>query len=181
MAYKLYLDKSEEFICEVAVKNASLKDAFSRMIIESDGMSFMFEGQLKDGKCTVPIKKLKGLLDENSTGNMFLEIIVEDTYFSPWKDTFIIEQHTGVKVKVQEQKKSSKPVIEVKAINNFQNTLSDPSKDIIFICERVGINKKNLIIKKNDFKLLLKEYFKENPEFLAGSKLYIKEVTIALK
>ena len=37
--YNLYLDKSENFECEVAVKNASMKDAFARMIVETGGSS----------------------------------------------------------------------------------------------------------------------------------------------
>lgn len=102
MAYQLYLDKAENFECEVAVKNASLKEAFARMVVECGDLTLMFPGVLKEGKCHVPIRRLKGLLDENSKGKMHLEIIVEDTYFKPWEDNFQVEQHTAVKVQVHE-------------------------------------------------------------------------------
>lgn len=179
MPYTLYTDKNENFICEVAVKNASLKDAFARMIVEANDMTLLFKGQLKDGKCIVPISRLKGLLDENATGKMHLEVIVEDTYFRPWEDNFQVEQHTAVKVQVQEQKKPSKPIVEVRALP--QSKLSIPAKDIVFICEKVGINKRNLIKRGKDFRQVVKEYFKSSPEFVGKSKTYIQEAVTALK
>jgi len=180
MAYQLYLDKAENFECEVAVKNASLKDAFARMIVETADFSLMFPGILKDGKCQVPIKRLKGLLGENATGKMHLEVIVEDTYFRPWEDNFQVEQHTAVKVRVNEQKKPTKPMVEVKSVKNTKK-LSDAATDLLFICEKVGINKSNLGQKKNDFKQVIKEYFKANPANLRNSTQVISEAVNALK
>lgn len=178
--YSLYLDKPVDFVCEVAVKNASLKNAFARMVVNANDTILMFEGILKDGKCTVPIKRLKGLLDESTSGKMYLEVIVEDTYFKPWNDDFKIEQHTDVKIKMQEQIVSSKPVVEVKSVSP-STKCSPPAADLIYICERMGITRKNLLIKKNVFKEILREYFKTNPEFLKKRKLCISEAVNALK
>ena len=44
-----------------------------------------------DGRCQIPIKKLKGLIDESSKGNIRLEVIAEDTYFTPWKSEFEVQ------------------------------------------------------------------------------------------
>jgi len=181
MAYTLYTDKNENFVCEVSVKNASLKDAFARMVVKCDDLTLMFEGQLKDGKCIVPINRLKGLMTEDSKGEMHLEVIVEDTYFKPWQDKFQVEQHTAVKVQVSEQKKPSKPIVEVKTIQKPGRKLSDPASDIVFVCERVGITKQNLVKKGDVFKQVIKEYFKSSPEFVKNSKTYIKEAVTALK
>jgi hypothetical protein len=180
MPYKLYLDKPENFECEVAVKNASLKGAFARMIVECGDLALMFPGFIKDGKCYVPIKRLKGLLEENSKGKMHLEVVVEDTYFKPWEDNFQIEQHTAVKVKIQEQKNPSKPMVEVKAITS-QTKLSVAASDLLFICERVGINRQNIGVRKNDFKEVVKEYFKATPSHLKNSQRVISETISALK
>lgn len=180
MAYNLYLDKPENFECELAVKNASLKEAFARIIIEAGDLSLMFPGVIKNGKCEVPIKRLKGLLDENTKGKMHLEVIVEDTYFRPWESDFLVEQHTAVKAKVQEQKKPTKPVIEIKSIKG-QPKISDAAQDLVFICEKVGINKTNMVKKKKDFRQVIKEYFKANPETLKDSKKVIAEAVAALK
>jgi len=115
MSYKLYTDKQEVFECDVAVKNASLKNSIARLVVESDTLDLVFKGKINDGKCIVPIRKLKGILDESVKGNMHLEIIVEDTYFKPWESEFIVEEHTSVKVDVKEQKETTnKPILEDK-------------------------------------------------------------------
>ena len=180
MAYTLYTDKDEEFMCEIAVKNASLKNSMARMIVDTGDVTLMFEGEVKKGKCTVPIRHLKGLLDENSKGKMYLEVIVEDTYFKPWEDKFVVEEHTSLKVKVNEQKKPAKPLVEVKTMSE-KPSLSEPAQDLVFICEKIGITKKNLIKKTPDLKQLVKEYFIASPEFIKERKKYIQEAINALK
>ena len=182
MPYRLFLDKSEEFVCEMEVKNASLKNAFARMIIESSDLTIMFPGQLKDGKCIVPIKRLKGILSENTTGTMKLEVVVEDTYFSPWSSEYVVEENTSVKVKVQEQRETKKPMVEVKSIQqNLSKKISLPTKELLYICEKLGITKTNFSNRKQDFKQVIKEYFKKSPEFMSERKKYVVETVIALK
>jgi hypothetical protein len=179
--YKLYTDKNEDFECDVNVKNASLKGAFARIIVESvDGFALMFPGKIKDGKCHVPIKKMKGLLEEDAKGKMHLEVVVEDTYFKPWEENFEVEKHTDVKVQIQEQKKPSKPMVEVKTVKN-QPKMSEAASDLMYIFEKVGINKDNLNRRKKDLKQVVKEYFKASPEHLRGSKKFISEAVLALK
>lgn len=165
MSYRLYTDKNENFECDVQIKNASLKDAFARVIVESDeGLSLMFRGELRNGKCVVPIKRMKGLLSENARGKMHLEVVVEDTYFKPWEDDFIVEEHTQVKVQVKEQHEPSKPAISVSSPK--QTRTQEPGESDIRLLEitslltRFGINKSNLTKdKRSEFKQILREYF----------------------
>jgi len=177
--YKIYVDKNEDFECEISVKNATLKNSIARIIIESEGVNFVFNGKIDGQKCVVPIKRLKGFLDENTTGKMHLEVIVEDTYFKPWESNFIVEEHTSVKVRVDEQKYSNnKPIVEVKSvmksIKEIKSTPTKklksinpfvPKKEIASICEKFGIRKSNLKKKHNDVTQILKEYFNSNPEY----------------
>jgi hypothetical protein len=183
MSYKLYTDKNENFECEVSVKNASLKGSIARIIVESsNGPTLVFKGKLDGDKCVIPIKRLKGVLDENTHGNMHLEVIVEDTYFRPWESEFVVEEHTSVKVRVNEQKQSSnKPIVKIKApiLKYVEGKASDvrkpvkrkginvfvPKKEIATICEQFGIRKNNFQKKQKDFVQILKEYFKVNPEY----------------
>lgn len=174
MAYKIYTDKPEIFECEVSVKNASLKGSVARLIVEStDGINFVFNGKIENGKCIVPIRRLKGLLEENTKGNIFLEMIVEDTYFQPWKSEFIVEEHTSVKVTVNESKNSTKPIVEVNVPVNGKNILNDkkgmniwlPLHEISKLCEKFEIKKTNITKKKSELQYLLREYFNANPEF----------------
>jgi len=186
MPYKLYTDKQEVFECEVAVKNSSLKNSIARLIVEAGDLDLVFKGKINDGKCTVPIRKLKGILDENSKGNMSLEVIVEDTYFKPWSDSFVVEEHTSIKVAVKEQKEtSSKPILEVKVKEPVRPTLpkiSVPAQEITSICRIFEINSKNFkTTKRNDFKQLVKEYFKENREFQKKMNPILNEVVNNLK
>ncbi len=186
MSYKIYTDKNENFECEVSVKNASLKGSIARLIVESkDGPTLVFNGKLEGEKCVIPIKRLRGLLDENARGNMHLEVIVEDTYFKPWESDFVVEEHTSVKVKVNEQKQvSNKPIVEIKTPSVKLQKQSEsvkpavkppvkkkginifvPKKEIATICEMFGIKKNNFKNKQRDFVQIIKEYFKTNPEY----------------
>jgi hypothetical protein len=184
--YTLYTDKTELFECDVSVKNASLKNSVARLVVESNDIDLVFKGKINDGKCTVPIRKLKGILDENSKGNMSLEVIVEDTYFKPWSDSFVVEEHTSIKVAVKEQKESSsKPILEVKVKHPDSPTLpkiSVPAQEIVSICKIFEINSKNFkTTKRNDFKQLIKEYFKENKEFRKKMNPILNEAVSILK
>jgi hypothetical protein len=186
MSYRLYTDKNEDFSCEVSVKNASLKGSIARLIIESpDNVSLVFNGKIEGDKCVVPVRRLKGLLDENTRGKMHLEIVVEDTYFKPWESDFLVEEHTSVKVKVNENKQSSnKPLVKVK-VNSIQKILKEnkqkiniytPIKEISTICEKFGIKRKNIIKRKEDFLTILKEYFSYNPEYKNYKKTILSNI-----
>ena len=171
MSYKIYTDKNENFECEVSVKNASLKGSIARLIVESkDGPTLVFNGKLEGDKCVIPIKRLRGVLDENTRGNIHLEVIVEDTYFKPWESDFVVEEHTSVKVKVNEQKQNlNRPIVEVVSTvpkkNNRRINIFVPKKEIATICEMFGIKKVNFKNKQKDFVQIIKEYFRINSEY----------------
>ena len=74
--YKLSTDKQENFECKIELEGASLNNASARLVVESTDLNLLFEGKIDTkGNCTIPVKKLKGLLKENSSGNLKLEII----------------------------------------------------------------------------------------------------------
>lgn len=182
MAYTLYLDRPETFECEIQVKNASLKNSMARLVVESrDGINFIFNGKIEGEKCIVPIRRLKGLLDENSNGNMHLEVIVEDTYFQPWKSDFTVEEHTSVKVKMNESKSmTNKPIVNVKVFKPHSKA-SVALQEILTVCKKFNINKSTIKNRKQDFIQIVKEYFKLTPEvksqkpiILEGLKLFLK-------
>ena len=69
--YKLFIDKAEIFECDIEVKGASLNSSKVRLVIESNDMNLLFKGSISNGgKCSIPIKKLKGLLDESQVGTI---------------------------------------------------------------------------------------------------------------
>ena len=190
--YNVFVDKPTTFECEVQVKNATLKDSIVRLILESENVNLVFNGKVENNKCIIPIKRLKGILEENTKGTARLEVIVEDTYFSPWKDNFDVTEHTSVKVRVDEQKSSSnnKPSVKVKSpvITNttavkksIKEEITIPKKEIATLCETFGIRKKNLHQKKKELIQILKEYFRINPEYNNHKKTILSEIYTLLR
>ena len=89
MAYKLYTDKLNKFSCSIQVEGTSFANSKVRLVIESEGMNYLFNGKIHDtGVCDVSIPKVKNFLSENSKGLMRLEVIADDVYFEPWSSDF---------------------------------------------------------------------------------------------
>lgn len=168
--YKIFTDKTEVFECNIQLEGASVKKSQARLLIESDDLSLVFKGEISsDGKCKIPIKKLKGLLDENTQGNIKLEVIAEDTYFTPWESKFMVETSKKITVEVKSQESSvniiteSKPKITIDKVKTTQSI--QESKHILKI---IGLLRKENIyldnISKNKVKLntLIETYLKKN-------------------
>jgi hypothetical protein len=168
--YKIFTDKTEVFECNIQLEGASIKKSQARLLIESDNLSLVFKGEISsDGKCKIPIKKLKGLLDENTQGNIKLEVIAEDTYFTPWESKFMVETSRKITVEVKSQESSvniiteSKPKITVDKVKTAQSI--QESKHVLKI---IGLLRKENIhldnISKNKVKLntLIEIYLKKN-------------------
>ena len=100
---------------------ASLSKSKSRLVVETSDYSLLFNGTIsKGGKCEIPIRKLKGLIDEDTTGNIRLEVIAEDTFFTPWESKFEVQKSKKVTVEVKTQEE--KPIIkESKIFQNIEN------------------------------------------------------------
>lgn len=105
--YKLYADKSEDFTCDISIEGADPQDTTARVVVESKDWTLMFIGEIENGKCVVPIKKLN-ILKEGQIGNIRLEVIAEGNLFIPWEDKFKVKLSKKVTVKVNEQKQYDK-------------------------------------------------------------------------
>jgi hypothetical protein len=104
--YAVYKDKSENFSCDVLVEGASINDTQARLILESDDWTLMFEGDIdRNGKCTIPIKKLN-ILNEGTMGRIRLEVIADNTVFIPWEDDFKVKMSKRVTVQVNEGRRN---------------------------------------------------------------------------
>ena len=106
--YPVFKDKSENFTCDVMVEGAKLNDTQARLILESDDWTIMFEGEIdRNGKCNIPIKKLN-IFDEGTIGRIRLEVIAENTVFTPWEDDFKVKMSKKVMVQIHESKQMPK-------------------------------------------------------------------------
>ena len=73
--YKFFKDKQENFTCNIGIKGSSLSKTKARLILENEEYSLIFNGDIdSNGKCVIPVKKLK-ILSENLTGKLKFKII----------------------------------------------------------------------------------------------------------
>jgi len=176
MSYKLYTDKQEIFECNIFLEGASLTQATSRIIVETQDLKLLFEGTIdKDGNCKVPIKKLRGLVSEDTKGTMKLEVIAEDTYFLPWESDFEVDTAKKIKVEVKQQSKplvkSSKPKMIVKEVKHP----FDPVGKVVNILHKQGVGVSTIYESKKTMIPMLKKYSTKTG-YKKGAKNFIKEV-----
>ena len=169
--YTLFTDKTELFECNIKLEGASLKNSQARLIIESEDINLLFKGQItQDGKCIIPIKKLKGLLEGNTKGEIKLEVIAEDTYFTPWKSEFVVEASKKLTVEVKSQDAAiiaeSTPKVQVSGIKEVEETIDPITEHIVKLVKlliKEDINLNNLSIKKDKVNNIIATYIKDNP------------------
>lgn len=112
--YKIFRDKTENFICDMEISGANPASSKARIIIESKDLTYMFEGTIDaQGKCKIPLRKMN-FLSENETGIIKLELIADDTVFTPWEDNFVAVNSKKVAVKVFESAEDNTPKIGVR-------------------------------------------------------------------
>ena len=158
--YKLFTDKSELFECDIKLQGASLKKSKARLVVETQDYSLMFNGSIStSGKCEIPIRKLKGLIDEDTTGNIRLEVIAEDTFFTPWESDFEVETSKKVTVEVKTQT-SKKPIVEAKV--TITNSEQQHVINLLKLLIKENINIKNISYKRNKLNNIVATYLKEN-------------------
>ena len=161
--YKLFTDKAELFECNISLQGASLKKSKARLVVETPDYSLLFNGAIsKSGKCEIPNKKLKGLIDEDITGNIRLEIIAEDTFFTPWKSNFEVETSKKVTVEVKSQT-FSKPILEAKVKKQVTLTEKQHVINLLKLLIKENISMDNISFKRNKLNNVIGTYIKKNP------------------
>ena len=176
--YKLYTDKQETFECDLFLEGADLKQSSARIVVESKDLTLMFKGTIDEkGNCKVPIKKLKGLMSENTTGDIKLEVIAEDTLIEPWQSDFVVETAKKVTVEVKSQttkpqiKESTKPQVKIKNIKNDSN----PINEIVEFFKENNVTIQKVLRDKKRIVSILENY-SNKIEYKGGTKKFIREV-----
>ena len=165
--YKLFTDKSELFECDIKLEGASLSKSSARLVVETSDYSLLFKGEINSsGKCEIPIRKLKGLIDENTTGNIRLEVIAEDTFFTPWESDFEVDASKKVTVEVKSQE-DKKPILETKVkvkVKEEKPTLTEKDHivNLFKLLIKEDINVENISYKRNALNNIVATYLKEN-------------------
>jgi len=166
--YKLFTDKTETFECDIKIEGASLSNSKSRLVVETKDYSLLFTGKIDNkGKCSIPIRKLKGLIDESTKGSIRLEVIADDTFFTPWESNFEIEASKSVTVEVKSQSSNKKVLKEKVQVKNIKQEVTQKETNhvvnIMKLLIREDINIKNLSIKKDRLNKVIATYCKHKP------------------
>ena len=162
--YKLFTDKAELFECSISLQGASLKKSKARLVVETPEYSLLFNGSIsKSGKCEIPIKKLKCLIDEDTTGNIRLEVIAEDTFFTPWNSNFEVETSKKVTVEVKTQT-TKKPIVEAKVKVKEKPTITEKQHviNLFKLLIKEDINIDNISFKRDELNNVVATYLQEN-------------------
>ena len=159
--YKLFTDKKENFECKIELEGASLDDAVARLVIESKKLNLLFEGTIDNkGNCLIPIDKLRGVLKENDSGNIKLEVIAEDVYFNPWESDFVVDTSKKIKVEIKEQSTISKPKAKMIEIKNTskKKRKTDKIDKIVDVLKKNEISVATIYENKKEMLPILTEY-----------------------
>ena len=163
--YKLFTDKTELFECNISLQGASLKKSKARLVVETQDYSLLFNGSINsNGKCEIPIRKLKGLIDEDTNGSIRLEVIAEDTFFTPWQSDFEVETSKKVTVEVKTQT-TQKPILEAKATVKPQQVTISEKKHVVNLFKlliKEDINIDNISYKRNKLNNIVATYLKKH-------------------
>jgi hypothetical protein len=139
--YTITLDTAKNFECTLKIQGASLNKSKVNLVIESNDMDIRCRGTITEkGKVSIPVKKLKGILEENSKGKMYLEVIAEDSYFTPYKTDYITEVSKKVNlkenVKITEVNQTVTADVTTNHPENIINILKENNVDIFNISHK---------------------------------------------
>lgn len=131
--YNIFIDSPEQFTADIQIEGADSDSTKCRLVIDKGPMSILFEGNIKGGKVVIPIPSLKSILKEGDSGNIKLEVVADDVFFTPWESLYQAALSKKVTVEVADQSKSTpkKPLIEVSGIVETNPAINELSKYFI--------------------------------------------------
>jgi TusA-related sulfurtransferase len=161
--YTLYTDKQELFECSISLEGASVKNSKVRLVVEADNLNLLFKGTIdSSGKCTVPIRKLKNLLEESTKGKIRLEVIADDTYFTPWESDFEVETARKVTVEVKSQTNKNTLTENKTGVTVKNIKVGDHIQNLSKMLVKENINVSNMSKNKDKLNNIIASYLKTN-------------------
>lgn len=113
--YSIALDKNKVFECNASIEGASTDNSKVRLVVETKDYNIVLTGTIdSNGSVKIPIPKLKNTLKEGLKGDISLEVVVDDTLFTPWTDEYLTE--VMQKVEVSFTANPNTPILEEKKV-----------------------------------------------------------------
>lgn len=113
--YKIFKDKDKMFKCRIDVQGADIEKCKARLIIESNnGLIIMHNGKITEsGNCEVVLPK-NYVFDEGDTGKVMLEVVADNTLFTPWEETFEVMFSKKVEISMDsDEEETGEPITEL--------------------------------------------------------------------
>jgi hypothetical protein len=145
--YKVYLDQNKTFECDIKIEGADAGKSEARLVLETKDFFITFKGSIQDGKVKIPVNKLKGVLQENFKGKIALEVIAEDTFFTPWSDTFETDTLRKVEVSFGDDSKLIKETASKPSVSVRMNNIEEHSNNIISLLKENRVTIKHIVKK----------------------------------
>ena len=113
-----------------------------------------------------------------------MEVIAEDTFFTPWESDFEVDTSKKVTVEVKTQS-PKKPIVETKVKVNVKNEIprkvTNPEKQHVInlfkLLVKEDINMENITFKRNKLNNIVGTYLKDkkiqNPDKIIGGVLKV--------
>lgn len=126
---KIFLDESKIFKCKLKVEGTTLSKSKCRLLLKTGDLTLMYEGKIHDdGQVEVNIPKLKKYV-ETKNGTAQLEVIADDTVFTPFTENIEFTQKYVVEV-VTEAETTTKPSVKLvtaapNKTNNYRKALAE--------------------------------------------------------
>ncbi len=164
---KIFLDESKLFKCQLKVEGTTLSKSKCRLILKADDITLLYEGKIhENGDVEVNIPKLKKYV-ESKNGMAYLEVIADDTVFTPFTEAIEFKTKYVVEV-ITENEVVNKPSIKLvstKPINKFHKPLAE----IITELQKRNITSKNIASNSKTIVSLVNkkmEQYKLNANFI---------------
>ena len=139
---KFNKSKKQTFECKVEIEGADYTKTRSRLILSPTGDSkhIFFEGKIEGGTCKVVIPEG---LEIARSGNVILEVVVDNTLFTPWHSTYemLVESVKVNEVSMKKNEPTVKVIEEKIAEQKPKVTVTIPQKPKGILKE--GISPKN--------------------------------------
>jgi len=170
--FQIWSDKVKEFECRIMVEGATLNNTKARLVLEGNQHKVLYEGKIDSkGWFTVQINPTKNLFEGGETGKVVLEVIADDTYFTPWESDFEVTAEKKVTVEMVERDKptiSNKPQvsavveteINTKKLQEKKVTISDVSEKLYEYLVEHEVNKRNVRTRPKKVTSLVEQFMR---------------------
>lgn len=140
---EFFSDKEQLFECTVKVLGNKFKNIIPRLIFKDDknNKKIIFEGDYSDKICKVKISPFSDLIE----GEVNLEVLVDDTRFTPWKDKYVFSKSIMIE-NIEVKSKKDHEIIDNKVL---KENISDKDKKMIMKYLKQYMGSKNKLLKEN--------------------------------